>query len=126
MPQSVVIDTVGGPSDLDLFIHGLRDGQELEFTLDLPPGKQKCSTVINGLRDANGQRETWAMEGKIEISPGNWVEFENALYSPKVRKGHFGLRRFIEEMEQHPICLHLVPKGMRRCPVCNADRMDVG
>jgi hypothetical protein len=124
--QDIVINTVGGPSDMDLFVHGLRDGGKIQFTLDFPRGKTKCAVLITGISDASGQREVWAMKGKIEISPENWVEFENALYSPKGRKGHFGFSLLGGEREEHPVCFHFVAKGTRRCPECGADRMDVG
>ena len=107
-----IIEIMEGPGEID-FITALLRGGVVQITLK---GGKKYRVRIE-------ERKSWELTGDdmIELSPGVWVPLNDAHYSPRGRSGQIILKK----LEEHPLCLHLVPKGVRRCPTCGADRMDV-
>jgi len=108
---SNTVEIVEGPGEVDFITALLRGGY---VYITIKGGKQYKVRIE--------ERKSWDLAGDmIMLLPGTWIPLKNAHYSPRLRKGQIGL----EEIEEHPVCGHLVPKGMRRCPSCGRDRMDV-
>ena len=113
-----IIDIVDGPGEF-AFASSLLRGEAGRVTI----GRKIYQIKVDSVKAIDEKRESFEIGGELELSPGKWVAFEGARYSVRTRKGHLVFQ--MAEMEQHPVCLHLVPKGVRRCPHCGADRMDV-
>ena len=124
-PNIVSVAIVGGPSDLDLFIHGLHDGKEVEFTLIFSWGKERRSVQIYGLGKVSDALDYWIMNGIIEISNRKWIPFEQALYSPRERKGQFNFPVKNENLEPCQLCGESIQKGAPVCSHCGAKKGDV-
>ncbi len=117
------VNIVQGPGDWKLLIDGVHDRKPVEFTLDFPWGKSKCSATIRGIPDICEEPSTVAVRGRIEWKPGKEVLFLAPKYNWETRLGSMRLI-FDEEMELHPVCLHLIKKGTRYCPDCNANAVE--
>jgi hypothetical protein len=119
------VEIVDGPGELDVFLRSLLDGKRVQFTLDFKGGQRRMNATIGGAHHISG-RVIWELEGWCENPSDQWVQFSRAVYDVKTRRGYFVFPLQDENTEEHPICGHRVPKDIRRCPICGADRMDVG
>jgi hypothetical protein len=59
---------------------------------------------------------------EIEVAPGIFIRLEEFFYGPKSRSG--SLSFICPQIEEHPVCGHIVLKGERYCHLCGRDRMD--